>query len=94
MGEAEEEVGADGKTNMNTKLLIDVRSKDEFENGHKEDAVNIPIESIIAGNLGIIATMPKDIEIQCYCASGARSAVVKQILNQNGYMNVTNLGGL
>ncbi len=79
---------------MSTKLLIDVRSEDEFEGGHRDGAVNVPIENIMSGDLGVIATLPKDTEIQCYCASGARSAVVKQILNQNGYMNVTNLGGL
>lgn len=80
--------------NMNTKILIDVRSKEEFETGHKEGAVNVPIQNIMSGDLGIIATLPKDVEIECYCASGGRSAVVKQILGQNGYMNVTNLGGL
>jgi phage shock protein E len=79
---------------MNTKLLIDVRTKEEFENGHRDGAVNIPIENIMSGDLGIVATLPKDTEIQCYCASGARSGMVKQILNQHGYMNVTNLGGL
>ena len=75
-------------------LIIDVRSPEEFLASHKTDAVNIPINDIVEGNLGMLEDLPKDTEIQCYCVSGARSAMVKQILNSKGYMNITNLGGI
>ena len=75
-------------------IIIDVRSPEEFLESHKPDAINIPITDIMEGNLGILKNLPKDTEIQCYCASGARSAMVKQILNNEGFINIINLGGI
>jgi rhodanese-related sulfurtransferase len=79
---------------MLEKLLIDVRTPSEFRPYHKDGAVNIPIEDIMSGELGIIANMAKDIRIECYCLSGSRAEVAKNVLNQFGYTNVVNLGGL
>ncbi len=74
-------------------MLIDCRTKEEFNEGHREGAINIPVEGIMRGELGVLENIPKDTEINCYCASGARSSIAKQILVSKGYINVHNLGG-
>jgi len=77
-----------------TKILIDVRSEEEYEAGHRDGAVNVPMDRIMTGDLGVIGGAAKDTAIECYCASGARSAMVKNILEKHGYPNVSNLGGM
>ena len=79
---------------MSKRLLIDVRTPSEFRPYHKDGAVNVPIEDIMSGELGIIGDMAKDTKIECYCLSGSRAEVAKNILTQFGYTNVVNLGGL
>lgn len=74
-------------------ILIDCRTKEEYDEGHLEGAINIPVQDIMKGELGALETLPKDTEIRCYCASGARSGVAKQILESKGFKNVHNLGG-
>lgn len=78
---------------MNKSVLVDVRSVDEFGQSHKDGAVNIPVENIMYGKLGIIGSLPKESEIQLYCLSGSRAELAKDILEQFGYTNVTNIGG-
>ena len=71
--------------------LIDVRTAKEYAAGHADGAINIPVEQITAGNyLGISKTLP----IYLYCRSGRRADTAKSILEQAGFTNITNLGGL
>ena len=72
-------------------LIIDTRSPHEYEASHVQGAVNLPPEMFTGGVLpaALVAT-PKDGAIVVYCRSGARSNVVKAILEQHGYSNVTN----
>lgn len=72
-------------------ILIDVRTKEEFGEGHHEGAVNISLQEIMRGELGLLETMPKDVEVRCYCASGARSGAARQILESKGFTSVHNL---
>jgi phage shock protein E len=74
-------------------LLIDVRSPDEFSGGHREGAINIPIEMIMAGDIGELASVSKDNHIECYCLSGARASYAVGMLNQFGFKDVVNGGG-
>ena len=73
-------------------LWIDVRSASEYSEGHVEQAVNIPHDEIADG----IATLStdKDATIYVYCRSGRRSGLAKETLENMGYTQVTNLGGL
>ncbi len=68
--------------------LIDVRTKAEYESEHIKDAINIPVEEIES------TTLDKDTKIVVYCQSGNRSAKAAQILIENGYGNVYDLGGI
>jgi phage shock protein E len=71
-------------------IIVDVRSKGEFDSGHIVGSINIPVEAI-ASNLSKLKDKNKTI-ITC-CASGMRSGVAKGILKSNGYATVINGGG-
>ena len=73
-------------------LWIDVRTAQEFNTGHVSQAVNIPYEEIAGSIAGL--TEDKDAPIYVYCRSGRRSGIAKATLEEAGYSNVTNLGGL
>ena len=73
------------------ELLIDIRTEDEYGDGHIENSINIPMTEIL-GRIDEIAK-DKNREIRLYCMSGRRSALVKKILHSVGYKNVINEGG-
>lgn len=67
-------------------MLVDVRSPQEFKEGHFEAAINIPeyeIESKIEE-----AVQDKSQVIVLYCTSGYRSKKAKEALEKMGYENV------
>ena len=78
-------------TDSNEPVVVDVRTYDEFLGGAYPNAVNIPLDELAARleELG-----EKDREITLYCASGARSAYAQRYLQQMGFTNVSNGGGL
>ena len=81
---AEESLAYDkGKT-----LLLDVRTEDEFKNGHLDGAVNIPVDSL----RDRIGELDKSKEILEYCQIGLRGYVASRILTQNGF-KVKNIDG-
>lgn len=71
-------------------IILDVRSKAEFSDGHIKGAINIPV-NVLNNHLGQLKDKDKTI-ITC-CASGMRSASAKSILQSHGYKNVHNGGG-
>lgn len=72
-------------------VWIDVRSADEFNSGHLQDAVNIPHDQILAR---IQAVSPdKNAPVNLYCRSGRRAETALNELKNAGYTNVTNHGG-
>jgi rhodanese-related sulfurtransferase len=71
-------------------IILDVRSKGEFESGHIRGAINIPVDQL-RNNLNKLKNKSKPI-ITC-CASGMRSASAKTLLKANGYSEVYNGGG-
>ncbi len=81
--------GADEQTEG--PIIIDVRTPEECERGMYPGAVNIPLDSLTEQleTLG-----EKDRDITLYCASGARSAYGTKILQQLGFSNVKNGGGI
>ncbi len=84
-----------GNTNENlSKLvnegafLVDVRTPEEFAEGNVKESINIPLDQV-AVNLDKFKG--KD-NIVVFCRSGNRSGQAKNILEQNGFTNVTNGG--
>ena len=71
-------------------IILDLRSKGEFESGHIKVALNIPVDQL-RNNFTKLKEKNKPI-ITC-CASGMRSASAKSILISSGYSSVFNGGG-
>lgn len=78
-------------------ILLDVRTKDEFEGkveprlGRLKNAINLPIQELEA-KIALLAAY-KDKEIIVYCSRSHRSPRASYILTQNGFKKVTNMAG-
>lgn len=68
--------------------IIDVRTTGEFQGGHVDGSVNIPLQHL-SNNLSKIK---KDKPVITCCASGMRSASAKSLLESNGFAEVYNGG--
>jgi phage shock protein E len=77
-----------GKYLKNNALGMDVRSKQEFSQGHFASAVNIPIDRFEA-RLGEVGS-DKDRPVILYCHAGSRAALAETILKKNGFSRVIN----
>ena len=73
-------------------LIVDVRTPEEFAAGHYPGAINIPHESILDGlnQLGVTAGTA----VILYCRSGNRSGQAEQVLQEKGFTEARNAGGL
>ena len=76
---------------QNQAFVLDVRSPEEYNSGHVDVASNFDVELLSAGKM---PDLDKNADIYVYCRSGNRSATATQILKQNGFTNVTDIGGL
>ncbi|MHB1454040.1 MAG: rhodanese-like domain-containing protein [Saccharofermentanales bacterium] len=72
--------------------VLDVRTRDEFQQGHIKGAVHIPYDQIPAKASGLLPD--KNAKILVYCASGARSSAGTRSLVSLGYADVSDFGGL
>ena len=70
-------------------ILVDVRTKEEYDLGTIQGAVNIPLDEL----RGRLAEIPQDRNICLFCQVGLRAYVALRILLQKGYKNVFNLSG-
>ena len=73
-------------------LIVDVRSYEEFAQGHIPGALNVPNESI--GTEPPLLLPDKDQLIMIYCRSGNRSKQASQKLVDMGYSNIVEFGGI
>ena len=73
-------------------VLIDVRTKAEYEQQHLSKAINIPNENI--KDIKNYEEITKDTKIIVYCKSGSRSSNSANELINMGYKNVYNLGAM
>ncbi len=70
-------------------ILLDVRSKAEFQGGHVKNSINIPVDQLKSN----LKKLPKkEVPIITCCASGMRSAAAKSMLKQAGHQHVHNGG--
>lgn len=73
-------------------ILLDVRTKGEYESGYIPGAINIPLSDI---DEKIISSLPdKSQMILVYCRSGNRSREASDKLSKLGYSNVLEIGGI
>ena len=74
--------------NLDKVLLLDVRKVDEYEKGHMDSAINIPLDELRYR----FNEIPNDKPIYVICKTGHRSYMACIILAQNGY-DCTNVAG-
>jgi rhodanese-related sulfurtransferase len=68
---------------------LDVRTPEEFSNGHITNAVIINVnDSSFTERINLL---PKDKDIYVYCRSGKRSLKAADILQGNGFKHIYNL---
>jgi rhodanese-related sulfurtransferase len=71
-------------------ILIDVRTTEEYAQGHIDGAKNIPVQNLDTR----MSELPKDKAIVVYCRSGARSSRAMRMLKEKGFTQVYDLGGM
>lgn len=72
-------------------VLLDVRTPQEYREGHVPRSTNIPLQSLDQA-AGIIRD--KSTPVFVYCYSGSRSSQAVNKLIKMGYQNVKNIGGM
>ena len=72
-------------------LLVDVRTREEFDQGHLPGAINYPLHNLKAKFKAY--DIPVDREVVLYCRSGRRSGVGYKALTTLGYKKLYNAGG-
>ena len=72
-------------------VLLDVRTDAEYADGHATGARHVPLDELQAGERPDIA---RDRAVYVYCATGRRAAIATKILQDDGFDNVVNIGGL
>lgn len=72
--------------------LIDVRTEEEYNEGHLDGAMNIPVDNI--ESIQAMSSVNLDTPIIVYCRSGQRSARAEEELKSYGYSKVYDLGAM
>ncbi len=80
----------------NGAVVIDVRTPDEYAGDHLAQATNIPLDQL-GSHLADVEKLTggdKSKPVVLHCAAGGRAAKAKKLLEEQGYTNVVNGGGL
>ena len=77
--------------NMEGAVLLDVRTPQEYREGHIPGSKNVPLQTI--DKISSVADN-KNIPLFVYCYSGGRSRQAAAMLQHMGYNNVQNIGGI
>ena len=72
-------------------ILLDVRTSEEYREGHIPGSKNVPLQAIDKVNS---VAENKETVLYVYCYSGARSRQAVGLLQRLGYTNVNNIGGI
>lgn len=72
-------------------VLLDVRTPQEYREGHIPGSQNVPLQQLDKVEE---VTENKDTVLYVYCHSGARSRQAVSLLKHMGYTNVHNIGGI
>ena len=82
---------AELKAKNGAAVIIDVRDKDEFDENHIPDALNLSRGTI---EFEVEEKFPdRNAEIICHCGGGGRSALAAESLQKMGYKNVRSMAG-
>lgn len=73
-------------------IILDVRTKAEYDEQHIENAILLPVDDIQNGEFDLLPD--KDQIILVYCRSGNRSKIASEALIEAGYTKVYDFGGI
>ena len=73
-------------------IILDVRTQEEFDEGHIPGAIQISHEEVEEKAEGVLTD--KDQLILVYCRSGRRSKLAAEALAALGYTNIREFGGI
>ncbi|EGR30410.1 metallo-beta-lactamase protein, putative [Ichthyophthirius multifiliis] len=77
----------------NDAIFLDVRNKQEFEEGKIKGALNVPFNELANQIQNKVFEFPKDKDVYVYCRSGTRSSIACSILRKLGFCNQINIEG-
>ena len=77
--------------NNDEVILLDVRTKEEFDRNRIKKAINVPVDEVVEKIEQLITDKTKKIYV--YCLSGARSEAAVETMTQMGYKNVFSVSG-
>jgi rhodanese-related sulfurtransferase len=82
---------AAAKLKSGEAVIVDVREKDEWDEGHIPDAIHLSRGTI---ELDVEEKVPDtNATIICHCGGGGRSALAAESLQRMGYKNVRSMAG-
>ena len=73
-------------------IILDVRTQEEYDQGHIPGAIVISHEEIAEKSEDVLTD--KDQLILVYCRSGRRSKIAAEALVELGYTNIKEFGGI
>ena len=73
-------------------IILDVRTQEEYDQGHIPGAIVISREEIVEKAEEVLTD--KDQLILVYCRSGRRSKIAAEALVELGYTNIKEFGGI
>ncbi len=73
-------------------IIIDVREKEEYDNGHIKGAKLVPLSGVQFNAENILED--KEQHLILHCHSGKRSTIACMCLADLGYKNIYNVGGI
>jgi len=79
------------KADTNNLVIVDVRTPEEFKQGHVPNAINVPLSEIIDNPAILISSKEKPIVL--YCRSGYRAGKAAVALDKAGYQSLRHLEG-
>ena len=74
-------------------VLLDVREEPEYITGHARDAVLLPVDELTEETADLTVGS-KDTPVLVYCRTGRRSREAVRKLEEMGYTEVYDMGGL
>lgn len=78
---------ADFSKEMNTSTILDVRNKGEYEAGHLDNAINIPLADLQSH----LSELTNTEVYSVHCKTGYRSMIASSILKKNGFDHIVNV---
>lgn len=73
-------------------VILDVRTEDEYNSGHIENSILLPVDDLTDKAERVLKD--KNQKILIYCRTGNRSNIALKKLNEMGYTNLYDFGGI